>query len=89
MRDCDCSIFCTLSIYVHSSFANILMGKRELVALLSLYFWCLVIVVWLLLPVPWVYLQFVLVVFPDNTHYFCSDYQGNTCITSFLDFDHT
>ena len=26
--------FCTL-LYVHSSFANILMGKRELVALLS------------------------------------------------------
>ena len=64
---CNCSIFCTLSIYVHSSFANILMGKRELVALLSLYFWCLVIVVWLCLPVPWVWLQFVLVVFPDDT----------------------
>ena len=74
VRDCDCSIFCTLSIYVHSSFANILMGKRELIALLSLYFWCLVIVVWLLLPVPWVCLQFVPVVFPDDTHYFCSDY---------------
>ena len=46
------------------------MGKRELVALLRLYFWCLVIVVWLFLPVPWVCLHFVLMVFPDDTHYF-------------------
>ena len=38
------------------------MGKRELVALLSLSFWCLVIVVWLFLAVPWVSLQFVIVV---------------------------
>ena len=51
-----------------SSFAIILMGKRELVALLSLSFWCLVIVVWLFLAVPWVCLQFVIVVFPDHTH---------------------
>ena len=89
MRDCNCSIFCTLSIYVHSSFANILMGKRELVALLSLYFWCLVFFVWLFLLVPWVCLQFVLVVFPDDIHYYCLDYLGNACVTSFLDFDHT
>ena len=81
VRDSNSSIFCTLSIYVHFSFANILTGKRELVALLSLYFWCLVIVVWCH--------GFVLVVFTDDTHYFCSDYQGNACITSFLDFEHT
>ena len=43
------------------------MGKRELVALLSLSSWCLVIVVWLFLVVPWVCLQFVIVVFPDHT----------------------
>ena len=49
-------------------FAIILMGKRELVALLGLYCWCLVIVVWLFLGVPWVCLQFVIVVFPDHTH---------------------
>ena len=48
----------------------ILMGKRELVALLSLSSWCLVIVVWLFLAVPWVCQQFVIVVFPDHTHYF-------------------
>ena len=49
---------------------KILMGKRKLVALLSLSSWCLVIVVWLFLAVPWVCLQFVIVVFPDHTHYF-------------------
>ena len=46
------------------------MGKRELVVLLSLTSWCLVIVVWLFLAVPWVCLQFVIVVFPDHTHFF-------------------
>ena len=44
------------------------MGKRELVALLSSSSWCLVIVVWLSLAVPWASLQFVIVVFPDHTH---------------------
>ena len=44
------------------------MGKRELVALLSLSSWCLVIVVWLFLAVPWVCLQFVIVVSHDHTH---------------------
>ena len=41
------------------------MGKREseLAALLSLSSWCLVIVVWLFLSVPWVCLQFVIVIF--------------------------
>ena len=51
-----------------SSFAIILMGKRELVALLSSSSWCLVIDVWLFLSVPWVCLQFVIVVLPDHTH---------------------
>ena len=55
-------------LYVPYSFAIILMGKRELVVLLSLSSWCLVIVVWLFLAVPWVCLQFVIVVFPDHTH---------------------
>ena len=65
---CNCSMFCCAFLYVPSSFAIILMGKRELVALLSLSSWCLVIVVWLSLAVPWVSLQFVIVVFPDHTH---------------------
>ena len=55
-------------LYVLSCFAIILMGKRELVALLSLSSWCLMIAVWLFLAVPWVCMQFVIVVFPDHTH---------------------
>ena len=61
-------MFCCMLRYVHSSFAIISMGKRELVALLSLSSRCLVIVVWLFLAVPWVCLQFVIMVFPDHTH---------------------
>ena len=68
MRVCNCSMFCCTLLYVHSSFASILMGKRKLVALLSLSSWCLLMVVWLFLVVPWVCLQFVIVVFPDHTH---------------------
>ena len=50
-----------LSVYFVSniSFAIILMGKRELVTLLCLSSWCLLIFMW----------QFVIVVFPDHTHY--------------------
>ena len=55
-------------LYVHSSIAIILMGKRMLVALLNLSSWCLVIVEWLFLTVPWGCLRFVIVVFPDHTH---------------------
>ena len=44
-------------------FYNHLDGEeRELAALLSLSSWCLVIVVWLFLSVPWVCLQFVIVI---------------------------
>ena len=57
-------------LYVHSSFAIILMVRRELVALLSLSSWCLMVVVWLFLAVPWVCLQFVIVEIPDHTYYF-------------------
>ena len=46
------------------------MGKRELVALLNLSSWCLVIVEPLFLAVPWGCLRFVIVVFPDHTHFF-------------------
>ena len=44
------------------------MGKRELVALLSLSSWCLMIVVWLFFEVPRVCLQFVIDAFPNHTH---------------------
>ena len=45
-----------------------LMGKRELIALLNLSSWCLVMVERLFLAVPRGCLQFVIVVFPDHTH---------------------
>ena len=51
----------------NTSFAIILMRKRELVALLCLSSWCPVIVVGLFLAVQQVCLQFVIVVFPDHT----------------------
>ena len=50
------------------SIAIILMGKRELIALLNLSSWCLVMVEWLFLAVPRGCLQFVIVIFPDHTH---------------------
>ena len=44
MGVCNCSMFCCTLLYVHSSIAIILMGKRELIALLNLSSWCLVMV---------------------------------------------
>ena len=66
---CNSSMFCCTFLYVPSSFAITLMRKRELVALLSLSSWCLLIVVWLFLAVSRVSWQFVIVVFPDQTHF--------------------
>ena len=68
MGVCNCSMFCCTLLYVHSSIAIILMGKRELIALLNLSSWCLVMVERLFLAVPQGCLQFVIVVFPDHTH---------------------
>ena len=61
-------MFCCTLLYVHSSIAIILMGKRELVPLLNLSSWCLVMVERLFLVVPRGCLLFVIVVFPDHTH---------------------
>ena len=61
-------MFCFALLCVHSSFVIIMMRKRVLVASLNLSSLCLVIVVLLFLPVPWVCLHFVIVVFPDHTH---------------------
>ena len=61
-------MFCCTLLYVHSIIAIILMGKRELVALLNLSSWCLVMVERLFLAVTWGCLRFVIVVFPDHTH---------------------
>ena len=71
MGVCNCSMFCCTLLYVHSSIAIILMGKRELVhavALLNLSSWCLVMVEWLFLAVPRGCLRLVIVVLPDHTH---------------------
>ena len=68
MGICNCSMFCCTLLYVHSSIAIILMGKRELVALLHLSSWCLVMVERLFLVVPLGCLRFLIVVFPDHTH---------------------
>ena len=54
------------------------MGKRELIALLNLSSWCLVMVERLFLAAPQGCLQFVIVVSPDHSHYFCD-----------LDFGHS
>ena len=58
--------------FVLRYFMSILVDGEERVGCfaLSLSSWCLVIGVWLFLAVPWVCLQFVIVVFPDHTHYF-------------------
>ena len=54
-------MFCCTLLNAHSSIAIILMGKRELVALLNYSSWCLVMV-------ELDCLRFVIVVFPDHTH---------------------
>ena len=53
-----------------SSFAITLKRKRKLAALLLLSYICIVTinVLWHFLTVPWVVLQYVIVVFPDNSH---------------------
>ena len=68
MGVCNCSMFCCTLLYIHSSIAIILMGKRELIALLNMSSWCLVMVERLFLAMPRGCLQFVIVVFPDHTH---------------------
>ena len=64
------SLFWYALLYVPSSFAIILTKNKELAALLLLSFGCLVTinVLWLFLAVPWVGLQFMIVVFHDHTH---------------------
>ena len=67
----------------HSSIVIILMGKRELIALLNLSSWCLVVVERLFLAVPQGCLRFVIVVFPDHTHLLFF-----TIIITLCQFDH-
>ena len=64
------SLFCYALLNVLSSFAIILIRQRELVALLLLSSCCLVTlsVLWLFLVVPWVGLQWVIVVVSNHIH---------------------
>ena len=72
-RSLNCCMFCCMLPFVHSSCAIILMGKRELIALLGLSSWCLVIVVCLFPAVPWfvcgLWLWYFLIIL---TYYFFS-----------------
>ena len=70
MGFCSCStcMCCCALLSVHSTFANILIGKRKLIALLRLSSWCDVAVVCIFLLVPRVCLLFVIDLFPDHTH---------------------
>ena len=61
-------MFCCTLLYVHSSIAIILMGKRKLVAMLNLSSSCFVMVERFFLAVSWGCLWFVIVVFPGHTH---------------------
>ena len=83
MGVCNCSMFCCTLLYVHSSIAIILMGKRELIALLNLSSWCLVMVEQLFPAVPRGCLQFVIVVFPDHTHYFWRPFETVNTVSIF------
>ena len=84
---CNCSMCCCTLLYVHSSIAIILMGKREreLIALLNLSSWCLLMVERLFLAVPRGCLQFVIVVFPDHTLLlFLYENLQDPCVKGFL-----
>ena len=61
-------MFCCMLLCVRSSIAIILIGKRELIALLDLSSWCLVMVERHFLAVPQGCLRFVIVVFSDHAH---------------------
>ena len=84
MGVCNCSMFCCALLYVHSSIAIILMGKRELIALLNLSSWCLVMVERLFLAVPRGCLQFVIVVFPDHTHLLFLNNNSIACLSDWF-----
>ena len=64
------SLFCYALFCVHSRFAIILKRKRKFGAVLFLSHLCIVTinVLWLFLMVPWVGLQYVIVVFTDHTY---------------------
>ena len=62
-------VLCFVVRYIMSILVgNHLDGEERAGVLLNLYSWCLVMVEWLFLVVPWGCLRFVIVVFPDHTH---------------------
>ena len=65
------SLFCYALLCVHFSFDIILRRKRKLVSLLLLSCRCIVTINFLrlFLTVPWVGLQYLIVLFPDHTHF--------------------
>ena len=65
------SLFCYALLCAHSSLATISKRKRKLVALLLLFYRCIVTIclLSLFLTVLWVGLQYAIVVFPGHTHY--------------------
>ena len=75
MEFCNCNLFCCALPYVNSSFAIILMLKRNLVALLSLLFGTS-------LQCHGFWLQFVIVIFHYHNYYFWSFYIISTYVKS-------
>ena len=63
-------LLCITLCLFYSFFAIILKKRRKLVALLCLSYRCIgnINVLWLFLPVLWVGLSYVIVVFPDHTY---------------------
>ena len=76
------SLFCYALLCVHSGFEIILKRKRKLASLLLLPYICVVTinVLWFFLTVPWVGLQYVIVLFPDHTHLLFKSYIGQRTI---------
>ena len=70
MWDSVIVLYFVLRYFVSIMGGNHLDGeeRREVVDLFYLSSWCLVMVLWLVLAMPRVCLQFVIVVFPDHTH---------------------
>ena len=74
---CWSLVWCVFFIF----FAIILMRKRELGALMVLLCLVTVGVLWLFLTVPWIGLQCVILVCPDDTHFFLIQDFSLGCVT--------
>ena len=68
MGCCNLSMFCWELLCVHSGFVVVLVGRSVVAAMHCMASWCLVVVMWLFFTVLPVCLQFMIVVFLDNTH---------------------